>query len=146
VNLYGPRDNLDLRTSHVIPAMIRKFSSAYREGKNEVVSGRRLAHPRVPLRRGRRRRWCRSGAPRRQRRVNLGSGEEIAIRDLASLVDKATGYQAASYGTPASLPGNPAAGWTARARQGFGFDAHTPLREGLRRTVAYEGQARDESS
>src|SRR5688572_13317208 len=88
VNLYGPRDNFDLRTSHVIPAMIRKFSAARREGKNEVVL------------------WG-DGSPTREflyvedaaealvlaaerydasDPVNLGSGEEIAIRDLARLV------------------------------------------------------------
>ena len=55
VNLYGPRDNFDLHTSHVIPAMIRKFVERARRGAtSEVVAvGRRLADARVPLRRGR---------------------------------------------------------------------------------------------
>ena len=56
VNLYGPRDNFDLQTSHVIPAMIRKFVAARERGRPRGRAvGRRLADARVPLRRGRRR-------------------------------------------------------------------------------------------
>ena len=87
VNLYGPRDNFDLQTSHVIPAMIRKFVTARRARRPRGRAvGRRLADARVPVRRGRRRgdpagrRALRSSEP-----VNLGSGQEITIRDLATL-------------------------------------------------------------
>ncbi len=104
VNLYGPRDNFDLESSHVIPAMIRKFvacAGAPRTRGHAV--GRRLADARVPLRRGRGR-----GDPLAAERydssdpVNLGTGEEITIRDLAARIAKASGYAAGSSGTPAS--------------------------------------------
>src|SRR5574341_811875 len=94
VNMYGPRDNFDLQTSHVIPAMIRKFDEAKERRLDEVVlwgdgsptrefiyaadaaEGMVLAAERYDL-----------SDP-----VNLGSGEEITIRDLASTVAEATGY------------------------------------------------------
>ena len=85
VNLYGPRDNFDPRTTHVIPAMIRKWWRRSR-GDGEIVGlGRRKRHARVPLRRG-----CRGGIVLAAERydgaepVNLGAGMEISIRDLAS--------------------------------------------------------------
>jgi GDP-L-fucose synthase len=150
VNLYGPRDNFDLRTSHVIPAMIRKFSTARREGKDEVVL------------------WG-DGSPTREflyvedaaealllaaerydasEPVNLGSGEEISIRDLARLVAEATGYQGRFVWDTSQPNGQPRRRLdTTRARQWFGFQAHTPFGEGLRRTVQwYEAQAQTGAS
>jgi GDP-L-fucose synthase len=140
VNLYGPRDNFDLRTSHVIPAMIRKFVAARRAGKAEVVL------------------WG-DGSPTREflyvedaataliiaaerydssEPVNVGSGEEIAIRDLATQVAAATGYKGA-FVWDASLPnGQPRRRLdVSRARQWLGFSARTPFAEGLARTVAW---------
>jgi GDP-L-fucose synthase len=140
VNLYGPRDNFDLRTSHVIPAMIRKFVSARREGKGEVTL------------------WG-DGSPTREflyvedaaealilaaerydssEPVNVGSGEEIAIRDLATRVASATGYEG-RFVWDTSLPnGQPRRRLdVSRAREVLGFGAQVPFAEGLRRTVTW---------
>ncbi len=140
VNLYGPRDNFDLRTSHVIPAMIRKFVSARRRGQGEVSL------------------WG-DGSPTREflyvadaatalilaaerydssEPLNLGSGEEIAIRDLATQVAAAAGYQG-RFVWDSSLPnGQPRRRLdVSRARQALGFEAKTSFPEGLRRTVAW---------
>jgi GDP-L-fucose synthase len=140
VNLYGPRDNFDLRTSHVIPAMIRKCVTARRQGAGEVVL------------------WG-DGTPTREflyvedaaaalvlagerydasEPVNIGSGEEIAIRDLAQLVADATGWKG-RFVWDTSLPnGQPRRRLdVTRAREWFGFSAQTPFAEGLRRTAAW---------
>ena len=146
VNMYGPRDNFDLRTSHVIPAMIRKFVTAKDEGQPEVVlwgdgsptrefiyapdaaEGMILAAARYD-----------SSAP-----VNLGSGEEIAIRDLAKAVAEATGYAGAVAWDTTQPNGQPRRLLdTSRAREQFGFVAKTSFTAGLAETVAwYREQAR----
>ena len=93
MNLYGPRDNFDLETSHVIPALIRKMSRRSAGAQVDAV-GRRHADPRVPLRRGRRRGDRCSPAERYDGRepVNLGAGKEISIRELAELIAELTGF------------------------------------------------------
>ena len=95
VNLYGPRDNFDERSSHVIPALIKKCVEARRSGDHSHRRlGRRLADPRVPLRRGRRRRHP-LAAERYDRSdpVNLGSAFEISIKDLVETIVRLTGYE-----------------------------------------------------
>ena len=115
VNLYGPRDNFDLQSSHVIPAMIRKFVSARERGDERGGAvGRRLADARVPLRRGRRRghragrralRLERPGQPGQRRRDrDPRPGRRRSRRPRAST--------AASSGTPASRTASRAAGST----------------------------------
>ena len=97
VNLYGPRDNFDLETSHVIPAMIRKFLEAQAAGAREVV----LWGDGTPTREFLYVDDAAEGIVAAAERydgaepVNLGSGEEISIRDLAELVAKETGYAGA---------------------------------------------------
>src|SRR5438270_9060232 len=94
VNLYGPRDNFDLETSHVIPAMIRKFLAAKESGTSEVV----LWGDGSPTREFLYVEDCAEALLLAAERydssdpVNLGSGEEISIRDLADLVAKDTGF------------------------------------------------------
>lgn len=140
VNLYGPGDNFDLETSHVIPAMIRKFLEAKAGGVREVIL------------------WG-DGTPTREflyvddaaqgiaaaaeaydgaGPVNLGSGEEIAIRDLARLVAEKTGY-AGAIGWDAAKPnGQPRRRLdVSRARRLFGWRAKTSLADGLSATVAW---------
>ncbi len=140
VNLYGPRDNFDLETSHVIPAMIRRFLEARESEAPDVVL------------------WG-DGSPTREflyvddaaegiaaaaesygggEPVNLGSGEEIAIRDLAALVAAETGYRGAIRWDASKPNGQPRRRLdVSRAERLFGFRAATPLREGLARTVAW---------
>ena len=140
VNLYGPRDNFDLGSSHVIPAMIRKCVSARLAGQAEVVlwgdgsptreflyvedaaEGILLAAERYD-----------SSDP-----VNLGSGEEIAIRDLAVLIARATGFDGRFVWDTRKPNGQPRRRLdVTRARERFGFVARTSFAEGIRKTVQY---------
>jgi GDP-L-fucose synthase len=140
VNLYGPRDNFDLETSHVIPALIRKMVEAQRRGETSItlwgdgsptreflyvddcVEGLRLAAERYD-----------SDQP-----VNLGTGEEISILDLALLVRDATGWEGTIEWDTARPNGQPRRKLdTSRAWDHFGFRARVGLREGIDRTVAW---------
>lgn len=135
-NLYGPRDNFDLATSHVIPALIRKMS----ESPDEVVL------------------WG-DGSPTREylyvedcvdafvaaadrfdgaEPVNLGTGVETSIAETAELVAEAVGFEGRIV-WDASMPnGQPRRSLdTSRARELFGWEARTPLREGIASTVAW---------
>ena len=140
VNLYGPRDNFDLETSHVIPALIRKMIEAEAGGDREVVL------------------WG-DGSPTREflyvedaaegiwlaaRRydgaepVNLGTGHEIAIKDLAGLIAEATGFTGEIVWDTSKPNGQPRRRLdVSRAEELFGFRARTSFREGLERTVAW---------
>jgi GDP-L-fucose synthase len=142
-NLYGPRDNFDLETSHVIPALIRKMVGSrdevvlWGDGSptreflyvDDCVAGLRLAAERYD-----------GGEP-----VNLGTGEEISIRDLAGLVAELTGFEGEIVWDESMPNGQPRRKLdTTRAEQLFGFRAATPLRAGLERTIAwYRQHARD---
>jgi GDP-L-fucose synthase len=144
VNLYGPRDNFDLETSHVIPALIRKMVDS-REGDKDIVL------------------WG-DGSPTREflyvddcvealwlaaqrydgaEPVNVGSGEEISIRDLGALVAELTGFEGEITWDESRPNGQPRRRLdVSRAEQLFGFRARTGLREGLVRTISwYRGAA-----
>ena len=135
-NLYGPGDNFDLETSHVIPALVRKML----EGGDEVV----LWGDGSPTREFLYVDDCVEGLVAAAERfdgaepVNLGTGAEISIRDLAALVADVTGF-AGEIRWDASMPnGQPRRSLDAsKARELFGWEARTPLREGLERTVAW---------
>jgi GDP-L-fucose synthase len=140
VNLYGPGDNFDPGSSHVIPAIIQKMDKAMREGEDEVVL------------------WG-DGSPTREflyvddaaegivlaterydgaEPVNLGSGGEIAIRDLAPIIAQATGFTGRITWDATKPNGQPRRGLdTSRAEREFGFRARTPFAEGLAATVAW---------
>ena len=139
-NLYGPRDNFDLETSHVIPALIRKCVEAKRARAASVTC------------------WG-TGTPSRDflyvedaaqalalaterhtdsAPVNLGSGSEVSMRDLAELVRKVTGYQGELVWDAGRPDGQPRRCLdTSRAQRAFGFRALTPLEVGLERTVEW---------
>src|SRR5476649_80722 len=94
VNLYGPRDNFDLETSHVIPALIHKMVDAQGRGEHEIVLWGDGSATREFLyvddcAEGI---WLAAKAYDDPEPVNLGTGEEISIRDLAELIAELTGY------------------------------------------------------
>lgn len=140
VNLYGPGDNFDLETSHVIPALIRKMVEASHRNEGEIV----LWGDGSPTREFLYVEDCAEALVRAAAAydgpdpVNLGTGEEIAIRDLAALVGAATGYEG-DIRWDASKPNGQLRRRldTSRAQQLFGFRAKVPLREGIERTVAW---------
>ena len=140
VNLYGPRDNFDLETSHVIPALIRKCLEAKAAGRDHIVV------------------WG-SGKPTREflyvedaaegillaaeqyegrDPVNLGSGMEISIADLTRLIAKLTGFQGTFRWDTARLDGQPRRCLdTTKAEKLFGFRAKWSLEDGLRATIEW---------
>ena len=143
VNLYGPGDNFDLETSHVIPAMIRKFAEA-----------RAAVAPLVTL-------WG-DGSPTREflyvedaarafrlalerydgpEPINLGSGEEISIKDLAALVAEATRYQGEVLWDSTKPNGQPRRCLdTSRAADRLGFSTVMKLPEGVEATTRWYQQ------
>ena len=135
-NLYGPRDNFDLETSHVIPALIRKMV----EAEDEVV----LWGDGSPTREFLYVEDCVDGLVLAAERydgpdpVNLGAAREISIRDLASLIADVVGYEGRIVWDTEKPNGQPRRSVDAtRARELFEFEAATPLREGIERTVAW---------
>lgn len=135
-NLYGPRDNFDLETSHVIAALIRKMA----ESDDEVV----LWGDGSPTREFLYVDDCVAGLVLAAERydgadpVNLGSAREISIRDLAELIADVTGFQGTITWDTTKPNGQPRRSVDgSRARELFGFEASTPLREGIERTVAW---------
>ena len=140
VNLYGPGDNFDPESSHVIPALIRKMTEAVARDAPDVIL------------------WG-DGTPTREflyvddaaeaimlaserydgaEPVNVGSGTEIRIADLANEVARATGFTGAIVWDSTKPNGQPRRSLdTSRAAKAFGFRAHTAFAEGLRETVAW---------
>jgi len=140
VNLYGPGDNFDLETSHVIPAMIRKFVEAKRRGEDEVVLWGDGSPTREFLYVEDAATAVVSAAERYNGAlpVNLGSGKEITIRDLAERVARATDYHGRIFWDTSKPNGQPRRALdVSRAEQEFGFRASTSFEEGLRRTVEW---------
>lgn len=138
VNLYGPRDNFDLRTSHVIPAIIRKVDGAMASGASEVV----LWGDGTPTREFLYVEDAAEGILQACERydgseaINLGCGREISIRDLATLIGGLMGY-AGRFVYDASQPnGQPRRALdVTRAKERLGWVARTSFEEGLRRTI-----------
>jgi GDP-L-fucose synthase len=135
-NLYGPRDNFNLKTSHVIPDLIRKML----ESRDRVV----LWGDGSPTREFLYVEDCARGLALAGDRydgadpVNLGTGDEISIRELAELIAELTGFGGEIEWDPSMPNGQPRRSLDAsRARELFGFEARTPLREGLERTIAW---------
>jgi GDP-L-fucose synthase len=136
VNLYGPRDNFDLETSHVIPALIRKMH----ESSEEVV----LWGDGTPTREFFYVEDCVEGLLLAAERydgaepVNLGTGDEISIRDLAELIAGLSDFEGEIVWDTSKPNGQPRRQLdVSRAKELLGFEAKTPLREGLERTIAW---------
>jgi GDP-L-fucose synthase len=146
VNLYGPRDNFNLQTSHVIPALIRKAIEAQERGDAELVV------------------WG-DGSPTREflyvedaaegiltatekynssDPVNLGSGYEISIKDLAEMIVRQTGFQGKLVWDTEKPNGQPRRGLdVSRAKERFGWSAQVSFEEGMRRTIEWFKANRD---
>ncbi|MES1178512.1 MAG: GDP-L-fucose synthase [Myxococcales bacterium] len=149
VNLYGPRDNFDLESSHVIPAMIRKFVEAKQRGASEVVL------------------WG-DGTPTREflyvddavsgllaaaehyddpDPVNLGAGFEISMRDLAHKIAALIGYGGKLAWDVSRPNGQPRRMLdVTRAKERFGFSARVSFDEGLSKTIAWFEANRETSA
>jgi GDP-L-fucose synthase len=146
VNLYGPRDNFNPASSHVVPALIRKAVEAQEEGQKEMVV------------------WG-DGSPTREflyvedaadgivsaaekyngsEPVNLGSGYEISIKDLSEMVCRMTGFQGKLIWDTTKPNGQPRRGLdVSRAKEYFGWSAQVPFDEGMRRTIDWFKQNRE---
>ncbi len=133
-NLYGPGDNYNLQTSHVLPALIRKVVEARDEGRNEIVM------------------WG-TGAPLREfmhaddladalvfmmehysdaPHVNVGSGQEVSILDLAELVVEAAGYKGRIVRDETKPDGTPRKLMDSSVLHGLGWRAGIPLKDGIK--------------
>jgi len=140
VNLYGPRDNFDPESSHVIPALIRKCVDAVQKGEKEIVVWGNGRATREFL-------YVTDAAEglllaaehyNKSDPVNLGSGLEITIRDLTSLIAELTGFKGEIVWDPSKPAGQPRRLLDAtKAEREFGFKAKTDFREGLTQTIAW---------
>lgn len=145
VNLYGPRDNFDPRSSHVIPALIKKCVEARERGDDHIVC------------------WGTGKATREflyvedaaegivlaterydgPEPVNIGAGFEISIKDLVELIARLTNFKGRIEWDTSKPDGQPRRCLdTRRAEELFGFKAKTPFEEGLRKTIAWYEAAR----
>lgn len=139
-NLYGPRDNFDLQTSHVIPAIIRKAVEAKERGDDHMVA------------------WGTGSATREflyvedavegillatekygnPAPVNLGSGKEISMKDLIHLIAELVGFEGEIRWDTSKPDGQPRRALdSSLAKDSFGFVAQTEFREGLERTIQW---------
>ena len=140
VNLYGPGDNFDLESAHVIPALIRKCIEAKEKGEPKVLAWGSGAASREFL-------YVKDAAEgivlaaeryNKSEPANLGSGEEIIIRDLAETIRDLCGFRGTIEWDPTMPDGQPRRCLdTSRALKEFGFRSSTPLRSGLQETIEW---------
>jgi GDP-L-fucose synthase len=138
VNLYGPEDNFDLETSHVIPALIRKFTEAVERGESTVEAwgtgsaSREFLYVDDAAEAIVKATECYDGAEP----VNLGTGREITIRDLTETIARLCGFEGKVVWDASKPDGQPRRVLdTSRARAYFDFEAKIDLEEGLARTI-----------
>jgi GDP-L-fucose synthase len=142
-NLYGPGDNFDLETSHVIPALIRKFAEAQDSSAPSVTLWGDGSPTREFLYAPDAAEGIILGAEHMEtsQPVNLGSGQEISIRDLATKISALVGYQGELVWDTSRPNGQPRRALdTTRAKDLFGFEARTPLDQGLKQTIEWYQQ------
>jgi GDP-L-fucose synthase len=140
VNLYGPGDNFDLESSHVIPALIRKFLEAKERGDRVVTLWGTGKPSREFLYVEDAARAIHLAAERLETSdpVNVGSGREISIADLAGLIARKTGFTGEIHYDTNQPDGQPRRCLdVTRAKELFGFEATTPFDEGLDRTIGW---------
>jgi len=140
VNLYGPGDNFDPRTSHVIPALIKKCLDAVKGGKKEITVWGTGKPTREFL-------YVEDAAEaivlvaeryNKSDPVNIGAGFEISIKELAGLVARLTGFKGRITWDKTKPDGQPKRCLdTGKARKEFGFRAKTNFKDGLKETIAW---------
>ncbi len=140
VNLYGPNDNFDLQSSHVIPALIRKFMHAVKEGEPSVTLWGDGSRTREFL-------FARDAAKGivlaaqkmdEPTPINLGSSEEIEISKLATLLKEMTGFSGDIIWDETKPNGQPRRKMSiARAQDLLGYDCATSFADGLRETIEW---------
>jgi GDP-L-fucose synthase len=140
LNLYGPRDNFNPRSSHVVPALIKRFAEAVEEGKDEVVCWGTGKPTRGFL-------YVEDAAEgillatekyNKSEPVNLGSDLEISIKNLAELIAKLVGFKGNIRWDTGKPDGQPRRKLDiSRAEQEFSFKAKMDFKEGLRRTIEW---------
>jgi GDP-L-fucose synthase len=143
VNLYGPKDNFDLESSHVIPALIRKFVEATEKGQKEVEVWGTGQASREFL-------YVEDAAEaitlateqyNKAEPVNLGTGKEIKIKDLVTLIARLTDFDGQIIWNTSKPDGQPRRCLdTSRAKLEFGFEAKTSFVEGLQKTIEWYRQ------
>lgn len=140
VNLYGPRDNFNLETSHVIPALVRKMIEAQQRGDAQVTLWGDGSPTREFFYAGDAALGIAMAAERynSSEPVNLGSGMEISIKDLAELIAKLTNFAGELVWDTSKPNGQPRRALDVnRAKEHFGFEAAMHFEEGLRRTIEW---------
>jgi GDP-L-fucose synthase len=140
VNLYGPRDKSDAETSHVIPGLIRKFLEAKRDQAPSVTAWGTGSATREFLYVGDAADAILKAAEsfNKPDPVNLGSGEEISIRNLVTMIQEMVGYRGEVHWDSSKPDGQPRRSLdTSRALDEFGWKAKTSLEDGLRRTIGW---------
>jgi GDP-L-fucose synthase len=140
VNLYGPRDNFDLESSHVIPALIRKFITAKETGADhvEVWGTGSASREFLYVEDAARAIVLAAKAYEGPEPVNLGTSREITIRDLVTLIGELTEFEGEIRWDTTKPDGQPRRKLdTTRARESFGFEAVVDLEEGLTRTISW---------
>jgi GDP-L-fucose synthase len=144
VNLYGPGDNFDLRTSHVIPALVRKCVEARRRGEKEIIAWGTGSASREFLYVD----DCADGIIAAMERyespdpINLGTGREITIKDLTHLVARLARFEGKITWDTTKPDGQPRRCLdVTRAREQLGFVARTTLEEGLAKTIQWYERA-----
>ena len=140
VNMYGPYDDFNLETSHVIPALIRKFTEAVENNKKEVVVWGTGKATREFL-------YVEDAAKgiilatekyNKSEPVNLGSGFEISIKELVELIAEITGFDGAIRWDTSKPDGQPRRCLdVSRAKEAFGFEARVGFREGIEKTIEW---------
>jgi GDP-L-fucose synthase len=137
-NLYGPEDNFDLEDSHVIAAMIEKYVGAVDRGEDQVTLWGTGEPSREFLYVDDAARALLLAAERydSSEPVNIGIGVETKIRDLAETISELVGFQGETVWDTSKPDGQPKRFLdVSRARERIGFEAETPLREGLEKTI-----------
>ena len=140
VNLYGPGDHFDPEDSHVIPALIMKFYDAKQKGLDAVTAWGTGSATREFLYVQDAARGIVAAAESYDKDgpVNLGSGEEISIKDLVNMIREMVGYEGEVVWDSSRPDGQPRRRLdVSRAREEFGFEAEIPFSEGLRKTIEW---------
>ena len=145
VNLYGPGDNFNPASSHVKPALIRKYLEAKEQGANEIVAWGDGSPTREFI-------YAEDAAEgitlateryNRSEPVNIGSSFEISIKDLTETIARLTGFNGTIRWDTTKPNGQPRRKLdTTRAREAFGFESKTDFEEGLKRTIAWYANER----